>query len=56
MVLNDGETYTGVDGCKVVAVNSDFDEQEIEMLLARLDDPAVVQNSHDGFVVFRFEG
>jgi hypothetical protein len=26
------------------------------MLLARLDDPAVVQNSHDGFVVFRFEG
>lgn len=37
MVLNDGETFSALDGCKIIEVNADLDTDEIEALLA--DDP-----------------
>lgn len=33
MVLNDGETYTSLEGCCIVAVPDYMDEEEIELYL-----------------------
>jgi hypothetical protein len=33
MVLNDGETFTDVDGCAIVAVPDDADSEQIEAQL-----------------------
>ena len=33
MVLNDGETFTSLSGCKIVEVNSDFENDQIEAAL-----------------------
>lgn len=38
MVLSDGETFTDLEGCRIVAVPEDFDESDLDW-----DDPDVVE-------------
>lgn len=33
MVLNDGETFSGLDGCKILTIPSDFTTEDIETML-----------------------
>lgn len=34
MILNDGETYTNLEGCQIVAVPDDFDMEAVEEALS----------------------
>lgn len=55
MVLNDGETFTNLDGCSIVAVPVTMEIEEIEELLHNLDmfdhNPG---DFSEGYVVMNF--
>lgn len=53
MVLNDGETFTNIEGCYVVAVPDDLDIDEIEETLGEMaaDDFVVSFDVYEGIPI-----
>lgn len=51
MVLNDGETYTSLAGCKIVEVDDDLSVDRIEEVLRMVDDGAATSQAKE-LVVF----
>jgi hypothetical protein len=41
MVLNDGETFTGLKGCKIVAINNVPDDVDIDTLIKDGEDEEI---------------
>ena len=53
MVLNDGETYSALVGCKIVEVDDGLSPERIEEVLRMLDEGAATSQGRE---LVRFDG